>query len=223
VAYTGDVTVGGPADVRELPGLTITKFAVGPYDNNVYLLRCPETDDLVLVDAAAEPNRLLTEIEQAGGRLTRIVTTHRHPDHWQGLGEVARATGVPLSAHPLDAPGIPVPTDAPVEEGDRIPVGRASVEVIHLAGHTPGSVALLYDANGALAGEPHLITGDCLFPGGVGNTEKDPARFRQLLGDVATKVFGRLPDPTWVYPGHGKDTTLGVERPHLEEWRERGW
>ena len=223
MAYTGDVTVGGPADVRELPGLTITKVAVGPYDNNCYLLRCPGTGELVLVDAAAEPDRLLAEIEAAGGRLTRIVTTHRHPDHWQALAEVARATGATLSAHPLDAPGIPVPTDALVEEGDRVPVGDASLEVIHLRGHTPGSVALLYDAGGQLAGEPHLVTGDCLFPGGVGNTDRDPERFARLLGDVERKVFDRLPDPTWVYPGHGKDTTLGVERPHLDEWRARGW
>ena len=222
-SYTGDVRVGGPADVRELPGLTVTKVAVGPYDNNCYLLRCPDTGELTLVDAAAEPDRLLAEIERAGGQLARIVTTHQHFDHWQALAEVAAATGAALSAHPLDAPGLPVGTDVLVEEGDRIPVGRASLEVIHLAGHTPGSVALLYDAGGELAGSPHLITGDCLFPGGVGNTDKDPQRFAQLYGDVRRKVFDRLPDPTWVYPGHGKDTTLGVERPHLEEWRERGW
>ncbi|MFL6137886.1 MAG: MBL fold metallo-hydrolase [Frankiaceae bacterium] len=221
--YTGNVSVGGPADVRELPGLTITKVAVGPYDNNCYLLRCAETGELVLVDAAAEPDRLLAEVEAAGGRLTRIVTTHQHFDHWQALAEVASATGAALSAHPLDAPGIPVATDVPVEEGDRVPVGRASLEVVHLFGHTPGSVALLYDAAGELAGSPHLLTGDCLFPGGVGNTDKDPERFARLYGDVRRKVFDRLPDPTWVYPGHGKDTTLGAERPHLQEWRARGW
>jgi len=95
--------------------------------------------------------------------------------------------------------------------------------VIHLRGHTPGSIALLYDAGGALASEPHLFTGDSLFPGGPGNTQGDPARFGQLMDDLEARVFGELPDGTWVYPGHGKDTTLGAERPHLTEWRARGW
>jgi glyoxylase-like metal-dependent hydrolase (beta-lactamase superfamily II) len=92
--------------------------------------------------------------------------------------------------------------------------------VTHLVGHTPWSIALTLGAGG---GEPHLFTGDCLFPGGVGNTQKDPARFDSLYADVAAKLFGRLPDATWVYPGHGGDTTLGAERPHLAEWRDRGW
>jgi glyoxylase-like metal-dependent hydrolase (beta-lactamase superfamily II) len=102
-------------------------------------------------------------------------------------------------------------------------VGAASVSVIHLRGHTPGSIALCYDADGALATSPHLFTGDSLFPGGPGNTEHDPERFGQLMDDLEERVFGVLPDGTWVYPGHGKDTTLGAERPHLAEWRERGW
>ncbi len=91
---------------------------------------------------------------------------------------------------------------------------------IHLAGHTPGSIALLYRAPG---GHPHLFTGDCLFPGGIGNTQKDPARFASLYRDVTEKIFGQLPDETWIYPGHGNDSTLGAERPHLQEWRDRGW
>jgi glyoxylase-like metal-dependent hydrolase (beta-lactamase superfamily II) len=90
----------------------------------------------------------------------------------------------------------------------------------HLVGHTPGSIALVYDDP---TGAPHLFTGDCLFPGGVGNTWQDPARFESLYADVVSKLFDRLPDETWVYPGHGDDTTLGAERPHLQEWRERGW
>jgi len=221
--YTGDVTVGGPADVRELPGLTVTKVAVGPYDNNSYLLRCTATGEVLLVDAAAEPDRLLTELRATGGRLTRVLTTHQHPDHWQALTAVAGASGASHSAHPLDAGPLPVPVDAPVTEGDRVRVGEAALEVIHIAGHTPGSVALLYDADGELADAPHLFTGDCLFPGGVGNTDKDPERFRQLYGDVRRKLFDRLPDGTWFYPGHGNDSTIGAQRPHLDEWRARGW
>ncbi|HEV3066254.1 MAG TPA: MBL fold metallo-hydrolase, partial [Streptosporangiaceae bacterium] len=119
-----------------------------------------------------------------------------------------------------DAPGIPVPTDELVEDGGTVRFGDTALSVIHLVGHTPGSIALVYQPDGA---EPQLFTGDCLFPGGVGNTQKDPARFASLYEGVVTKVFGRLPDSTWVYPGHGKDTTLGTERPHLTEWRQRGW
>jgi glyoxylase-like metal-dependent hydrolase (beta-lactamase superfamily II) len=99
-------------------------------------------------------------------------------------------------------------------------VGDPVLGVTHLVGHTPGSIALSLGADGS---EPHLFTGDCLFPGGVGNTQKGPARFSSLYADVVAKLFDRLPDATWVYPGHGGDTTLGAERPNLAEWRERGW
>ncbi|GLZ13906.1 hydrolase [Actinomadura sp. NBRC 104425] len=221
MSYTGDVEVGGGPDVRELPGLTITKVAVGPYDNNAYLLRCTATGDQLLIDAANEAPRLLELI--GDGPLGRIVTTHRHEDHWMALSEVVKATGAPVVAHPLDAEALPEPVAEPVEHGDTVRVGEAVLEVIHLRGHTPGSIALLYDAGGALADSPHLFTGDSLFPGGVGNTWGDPARFRRLLTDVEERVFDRLPDATWFYPGHGKDSTLGRERPSLPEWRERGW
>ncbi|MEV0196798.1 MBL fold metallo-hydrolase [Nonomuraea sp. NPDC050691] len=218
MTYTGDVQVGGPADVRELPKLTISKLAVGPYDNNAYLLRCNETGDGVLVDAAAEADRLLALI--ADQPLSSIVTTHQHGDHWQALEQVAKVTGAQTIAHPLDAPALPVPVGREVEHGDRITVGVVTLEVIHLRGHTPGSIALLYDGGGT---DQHLFTGDCLFPGGVGNTKNDPERFEQLYTDVVERIFDRLPDETWVYPGHGKDTTLGAERPSLPEWKARGW
>jgi glyoxylase-like metal-dependent hydrolase (beta-lactamase superfamily II) len=107
-----------------------------------------------------------------------------------------------------------------VEEGDSVRVGACELEVIQLAGHTPGGIALLYRDP---AGRPHLFSGDSLFPGGVGNTGGDPERFRSLMTDVEQKVFARLPDETWVYPGHGNDTTLGAERPSLPEWWSRGW
>ena len=217
MTYTGDVRVGGPPDTREIDGVTVTKVAVGPYENNAYLLR-DRTGQGLLIDAAAEPKRLLEIIGDTP--VQRIVTTHQHPDHWQALAEVKAATGAPTVAHPADAPGIPVPTDELVEDGGTVSFGDTTLSVIHLVGHTPGSIALVYQPDGP---EPHLFTGDCLFPGGVGNTQKDPARFTSLYNGVVEKVFGRLPDSTWVYPGHGKDTTLGAERPHLAEWRERGW
>ncbi|GII65826.1 hydrolase [Sphaerisporangium krabiense] len=214
MTYTGDVTAGGPADVRELPDLTISKIEVGDFGNNAYLLRCRETGDGALIDAAADAPRLL---ELIGDRpISKIITTHRHPDHWMALAEVAKETGAETIAHPLDAPGLPVPVTRRVEHGERVTVGVVTIEVIHLRGHTPGSIALLY-------GDSHLFTGDSLFPGGVGNTQGDAARFDRLYTDVVERIFDRLPDDTWVYPGHGKDTTLGAERPALPEWRARGW
>ncbi|SEH00593.1 Glyoxylase, beta-lactamase superfamily II [Nonomuraea solani] len=218
MTYSGDVQVGGPADVRELPAMTICKLAVGPYDNNAYLLRCTETGEGLLIDAAADSDRLLALMgEQAVGT---IVTTHQHGDHWQALEQMVKVTSGQVVAHPLDASALPVPVDRTVEHGDTITFGAVTLEVIHLRGHTPGSIALLYD--GGTAGH-HLFTGDSLFPGGVGNTWKDAERFNQLYTDVVERVFNRLPDETWVYPGHGKDTTLGVERPALPEWKARGW
>ncbi len=221
MAYTGDVTVGGAPDTRDLPGLTVTKVAVGPMDNNAYLLRCSQTGDAVLIDAANEAPRLLELIGDTP--VTSIVTTHRHWDHGQALAEVQAATGAVVIAHPDDADELPVTVTSLIRGGDTVAVGAASISVIHLRGHTPGSIALCYDAGGELAQTPHLFTGDSLFPGGPGNTEGDPQRFGQLMDDLEERVFGALPDGTWVYPGHGKDTTLGAERPHLAEWRERGW
>ncbi|HEY9522427.1 MAG TPA: MBL fold metallo-hydrolase [Thermopolyspora sp.] len=218
MSYTGDVAQGGPPDVRDLNGVTITKIEVGDFGNNAYLLRCSETGDGLLIDAANEAGRLIELIGDAP--ISKIVTTHRHQDHWVALREVAIATGAEIIAHPLDAPELPVPVTRTVEHGDRIPLGNTALDVIHLRGHTPGSIALLYEGDPA---RPHIFTGDSLFPGGVGNTEKDPARFEQLYADVVARVFDRLPDETWVYPGHGQDTTLGAERPSLAEWRARGW
>jgi glyoxylase-like metal-dependent hydrolase (beta-lactamase superfamily II) len=136
---------------------------------------------------------------------------------------VAAATGAEVVAHPEDAGELPVEVGTLVRHGDTVPVGAAQISVIHLRGHTPGSIALCYDAGGELAQTPHLFTGDSLFPGGPGNTENDPQRFGQLMDDLEERVFGVLPDGTWVYPGHGKDTTVGTERPQVPEWRARGW
>ena len=221
MSYTGNVTVGGAPDTRELPGLTITKVAVGPMDNNAYLLRCTQTGELALIDAANEADTLLSLI---GDRpLATIITTHQHFDHHAALREVQQATGAATVAHPEDAPGLPIPVTRPVHNGDTLSIGNARLSVIHLRGHTPGSIALCYDGGGELADAPHLFTGDSLFPGGPGNTNKDPERFSSLMTDLEDRVFAVLPDATWVYPGHGGDTTIGAERPHLGEWRERGW
>jgi glyoxylase-like metal-dependent hydrolase (beta-lactamase superfamily II) len=218
MTYHGHVRVGGTPAVRELPELVITKVAVGRMDNNAYLLRCRRTDEQVLIDAADEPDTLLRVVGDGG--LRRVITTHQHADHWQALPMVVGATGATAVAGEADAEELPVDVAERVSDGDRIPVGRSELEVVHLVGHTPGSIALLYDDP---EGSPHLFTGDSLFPGGVGNTFGSAANFASLFDDVSSKVFDRLPDETWVYPGHGDDTTLGTERPHLSEWEERGW
>jgi glyoxylase-like metal-dependent hydrolase (beta-lactamase superfamily II) len=215
--YTGEVSPGGPPAVRSLPALTITKVSVGPMDNNAYLLRCTSSGDQVLIDAANEASRLLELIGDAG--LTAVITTHRHQDHTGALAEVVRATGAESLAHRDDAEAIPVVTRT-LTDGETVAVGDCSLEVIHIVGHTPGSITLAYRDPGGVA---HLWTGDSLFPGGVGNTRGNKKNFASLIGDVEQKLFGRFGDDTWFYPGHGKDSTLGAERPSLPAWRARGW
>jgi glyoxylase-like metal-dependent hydrolase (beta-lactamase superfamily II) len=217
MSYAGKVRPGGPADVRELSKLVVSKLSVGPMDNNAYLLRCRQTGEQVLIDAANEPDRLLDLSGRDG--LVGVVTTHRHADHWQGLAGVVSGTRARTFAHPLDATEIPIETEVFLEDGDALRFGAIELSVVHLVGHTPGSIALVYDDPD---GEPHVFTGDCLFPGGVGRTTS-PEDFASLYRDVVDKLFGRLSDETWVYPGHGDDTTIGRERPQLEEWQARGW
>ncbi|MGY1734665.1 MBL fold metallo-hydrolase [Geodermatophilus sp. SYSU D00684] len=219
MTYTGDVEVGGPADVRQLPGLTISKVAVSEMANNAYLLRDTATGQALLVDAAAEPETLRALIGDAD--LRTVVTTHGHWDHHRALPDVVAATGAQTVAHAADAGDLPVPVDRTVAHGDTVAVGEQVLEVVHLRGHTPGSVALVW--RGPEGAGTHVFTGDSLFPGGVGNTQQDPERFASLIDDVEQRLFAVLPDDTWVYPGHGKDTTLGAERPSLPEWRARGW
>lgn len=214
--YTGDVEVGGPFDVRELPGVRITKVATNPFNNNCYFIRDTVTGETLLVDAAGDADRLMEAL--GDGTLVGIVETHGHWDHQQALEEVVAQTGAHVFATQADAGDLPVPVDRFLEDGDIVAVGAVRLRAITLVGHTPGSVALYLNQEGG-----HLFTGDSLFPGGVGNTEKDPVRFSRLIEDVETKLFARLPNSTWVYPGHGGDTTLGAERPHLAEWRARGW
>lgn len=219
MTYHGDVRPGGPPDVRELAHLIVTKLAVDEQmSNNVYLLRCRATDEQLLIDAADDAQAIVRLVGPDG--LATVVTTHRHWDHHRALPAVVEATGAQTVAGIDDAPELPVRVDRPVWDGDKVTVGECELEVIGLVGHTPGSIALLYDDP---AGTPHLFTGDSLFPGGVGNTFGDDEAFQSLMDDVEDKIFSRLPDETWFYPGHGDDSTLGAERPHLTEWRERGW
>jgi glyoxylase-like metal-dependent hydrolase (beta-lactamase superfamily II) len=216
--YTGHVDPKTAAR-RSLPEASIIKASVGPMDNNAYLVTCAKTGDSLLIDAANDAGILLELIKANAPKLDLIVTSHQHHDHVQALPAVAKATGAPTAAHRLDADALPVSPDRILADGDTITIGDLTFDVIHLRGHTPGSVALALKSSD---GVTHLFTGDCLFPGGVGKTWQ-PGDFETLLGDVTSKVFDVYDDNTVVYPGHGDDTTLGAERPSLSEWRERGW
>ncbi len=231
----GHVSPGGPAAVRELDEVVIHKLSVGPMDNNAYLLTCRASGAQLLVDAAAEAPRLLDLVRDGSptARLDLVVTTHQHADHLGALASTVAVTGATTAAGTADVDAIEsvagIPVQRHLRDGDTVLVGQVTLAVVGLRGHTPGSVALVYRepatarAPGAVPGRAHVFTGDSLFPGGVGATGGDPARFAQLLGDVTTRLFDRFGDDTWVYPGHGDDTTLGAERPQLREWRERGW
>ena len=214
------VEPGGAPLVARLSGsVTMIKVSVGPMDNNAYLLQRPAGGS-VLIDAANDQDRLLKII--ADLPLDAIVTTHRHDDHWQALPSVAAATGARLICGQPDLEAIRegawVQGLIGVWDGDQIELGAERLEVIGLVGHTPGSIILGY----VCAGGTHLFTGDSLFPGGPGKTNS-PEDFASLMNDLETKIFDRFDDDTIVHPGHGDDTTLGTERPHLAEWRKRGW
>ncbi|WP_438947206.1 MBL fold metallo-hydrolase [Tsukamurella asaccharolytica] len=188
-------------------------------DNNVYLVS-DSAGRTLLIDAANDAEEVLAAAREAGG-VELIVTTHRHPDHWQALAQVRAGLDVPAAAGVNDAEGIDAPTDRTLSDGEVLTVGDLTFDLIELVGHTPGSIALALRPE--FDGAPvHLFTGDCLFPGGVGKTWQ-PGDFDRLYADVTTKLFDRFDDDTVVHPGHGKGTTLGAERPHLAEWRERGW
>ena len=220
MAYTGQVTPGGPSDVRELGRATIRKMAVSAMHNNVYLVTCRATGEQLMVDAADDADRCLALVAEGTGRLDHLVTTHQHWDHVRALEDVARATGARTYAGEDDAPHLPLEPDVRLRHGDTVRVGELVLDVVHLRGHTTGSVALAWaDPEGVT----HLFTGDSLFPGGVGNTRNPGQSFESLYRDVVERVFDVYDDDTWFYPGHGDDSTLGAERPHLQEWRERGW
>jgi glyoxylase-like metal-dependent hydrolase (beta-lactamase superfamily II) len=190
--------------------LIVRKVEVGNMENNVYVLECPETHEAFVVDACFEPNKILDAAK--GARITGILQTHGHMDHVQALGELKELLSVPVHAHPGD--NYPVAIDVELDDGQELKFGNCSAHVLHTPGHTPGGTCFLVSK--------HLISGDTLFPGGPGNTWGNKQAFEQIIESIEKKLFV-LPDETRVYPGHGRDTTIGAERPHLQEWIARGW
>jgi glyoxylase-like metal-dependent hydrolase (beta-lactamase superfamily II) len=201
--------------------VTITKLSVGPIDNNCYVLADTAAGAGLIIDAASDAPRIL---QVAGDlRIAAILTTHGHHDHWQALDDVARATDAPIVYHGADRARIPVAPDRLVEDTPSLTFGAATVGLRHTPGHTDGSVCAILTgiAQDRPAIRAHVFTGDTLFPGGPGKTQ-NAERFRQIMRSLRGCLFV-MPDDTWVYPGHGDDTTLGDERGQLDEWQARGW
>jgi len=192
--------------------LTITRAVVGPADNNVFVVRCSATGEAVLVDAANEHAVLLELATRLG--VGRVLTTHGHWDHIQAVPAMRRA-GYPVGVGAADAALLPG-YDFVVDDDEVIEVGRLRVRAIATPGHTAGSMCF------AIEGSPVLLSGDTLFPGGPGKTKGNGGDFDAILRSIDERLFP-FPDDTIVMPGHGADTTIGAERPHLQEWAARGW
>ena len=189
-------------------------MVVGPYDNNVFVIRCKQSGDAVLIDAANEHERLLQLCNQLGVR--RVLETHGHFDHI-GAIPAMREAGYEVAVTAADAPRLKeVGYDVFLDDKELVEVGKLRLHVIHNPGHTEGSMSLKVD------GVPLLFTGDTLFPGGPGNTSFEGGDFGTIIKSITERMFV-FPDDTLVLPGHGLDTTIGRERPHLDEWIARGW
>lgn len=207
--------------------IEIRCLAVSEMDNRCYLLTGLESGRQLLIDAADDPQALLGMVSQHGdGSLDAVLTTHAHWDHTRALADVVAATDAITVAGADDAAAITeqrgVHIERRVHHDDILcdsAGGPLTLACVGLRGHTPGSIAYVLQASDATL----IFSGDSLFPGGVGNTDHDQGRFTQLLDDVTRRLFDVYPDDAIVLPGHGQSTTLGAERPHLDEWRNRGW
>lgn len=192
----------------------VHKVVVGPFDNNVFVVRCRQTGDAVLIDAANEHEQLLALCHRLG--VKRVLETHGHWDHIQAIPAM-REAGYEVGVAALDAPRLKdVGYDVFIDDAEIIEVGNLRLRAIHNPGHTEGSISF------AVVDTPLLFTGDTLFPGGPGNTTLEGGDFATIIHSIDSKLFAFDPE-TIVLPGHGLDTTIGAERPHLAAWVERGW
>jgi glyoxylase-like metal-dependent hydrolase (beta-lactamase superfamily II) len=196
----------------ETTDVRIDKYVVGPFENNVFVVRDKGTGEAAIIDAANE-HELLLDVARATG-VRRVLTTHGHWDHIQAVTAM-RDAGIDVGVAEADAAMLPS-YDFTIPDDDVVAVGDLRLRTIHTPGHTPGSTCFL------LEGHPIVFSGDTLFPGGPGNTKFENASFDQIIGSIDRRLFTLAPD-TLVLPGHGLDTTVGTERPHLDEWIERGW
>lgn len=191
----------------------IHKLVVGPLDNNVFVLRCKQTGESVLIDAANEHEKLLELCKRLNVR--NVIETHGHSDHIQAVPAV-RDAGYEVGITADDAAMLPS-YDFILEDDSVIEVGRLRLHTILTPGHTPGSMSF------RLEGSPVLFSGDTLFPGGPGNTSFEGGDFPTIIHSIEDLLFAKLPPETIVMPGHGDDSTIGNESPHLQEWIDRGW
>lgn len=198
--------------IWEATGIEIHEVVVGPVDNNVYVLRCTDTGDAVLLDAANEHERLLELCQVLGVR--RVLETHGHWDHIQAVTEL-RDAGYSVGVTSADAGMLPS-YDEVLQDDEVVEVGRLKLRTIATPGHTPGSMCFRVE------GHPVLFSGDTLFPGGPGNTGFEGGHFPTIIESIDRRLF-TLPPDTLVLPGHGANTTIGAERPQLQEWIDRGW
>jgi glyoxylase-like metal-dependent hydrolase (beta-lactamase superfamily II) len=207
------VRVDGVDRIWEDAAVEVHRLVVGPVENNVFVVRCRRTGDAVLIDAANEHERLLEVCTAL--QVRSVVETHGHWDHVQAVGAV-REAGLEVMVRKEDAAMLDS-YDLLIEDDDVLEVGRLRVRTAHTPGHTPGSICFHVE------GTPLLFTGDTLFPGGPGNTKSDLGDFSLIIRSITDRIYAAYPDETIVLPGHGAATTIGTERPLLDEWVERGW
>jgi glyoxylase-like metal-dependent hydrolase (beta-lactamase superfamily II) len=200
--------------VSQPDGLTVRCLRnLGPYENNIFIVSDAASTEAYVLDGGFEPEQIAHAVD--GLKVKAIVVTHGHRDHHENVGRLAELLHkVPVAIGIDDAAALSVDPDMLIVDQQSLQFGPFALHAIHTPGHTPGSTCFLIGR--------HLFTGDTLFPGGPGNTQKDPVRFERIIGSIRDRLF-TLPDETNVYPGHGRDTTIGTERPHLDEWIARGW
>jgi len=199
--------------VRQPDGLVIRCLRnLGPYENNIFLISHEESGEGYVVDGGYEPEQIAAAAD--GLTVRGILITHGHRDHHEQVGDLKPLLHAPVGIGIDDAVELSIEPDTLIVDQQVFSFGPLALQAIHTPGHTPGSTCFVIGQ--------HLFTGDTLFPGGPGNTQHDPIRFERIISSIRERLFS-LPDDTVVYPGHGRDTTIGTERPHLDEWIARGW